>query len=487
MLFNSYVFILLFLPITVGGYYYLNHQKQYHVGMLWLFLMSCWFVGYLDIRYLVMLLVSIGMNYGILFFMRKSSDKKIRKRWLAAGVTGNIFLLLYFKYMNFFLENINQLTGSEYSMLQLFLPLGISFYVFQQITCLVDSYKNAELQFNFMEYAVYVSFFPQFIQGPIVLMEEMLPQLRDKSKKKWNDEDFAKGLYAFALGLSKKVLIADVLAGVVNIGYKEMWQINRISAVFVILAYTLQIYFDFSGYCDMALGIGKMFRLELPINFHSPYKGVSIADFWDRWHITLTRFFTRYVYIPLGGSRKGTVRTYVNIFVIFLLSGFWHGAAWTFVLWGVMHGIAMVLKRVMKTVKWNLPKWLEWAFTFVFVNIAWVFFRADTIQQGKKLLQAAWSGKTGGLQTFLYERFGERMEVSLFIRMDIFDLFSNLTVTLFVVFIIGSMIACFTMKNTQEKLAEFKPTIRKMWVTIFLLFWSVISLSGISEFIYFNF
>ena len=338
-----------------------------------------------------------------------------------------------------------------------------------------------------MEYAVYVSFFPQFIQGPIVLMEEMLPQLRDKSKKKWNDEDFAKGLYAFALGLSKKVLIADVLAGVVNIGYKEMWQINRISAVFVILAYTLQIYFDFSGYCDMALGIGKMFRLELPINFHSPYKGVSIADFWDRWHITLTRFFTRYVYIPLGGSRKGTVRTYVNIFVIFLLSGFWHGAAWTFVLWGVMHGIAMVLKRVMKTVKWNLPKWLEWAFTFVFVNIAWVFFRADTIQQGKKLLQAAWSGKTGGLQTFLYERFGERMEVSLFIRMDIFDLFSNLTVTLFVVFIIGSMIACFTMKNTQEKLAEFKPTIRKMWITIFLLFWSVISLSGISEFIYFNF
>lgn len=334
MLFNSYIFILLFLPLTVIGYYWLNQKNKYSAGMFWLVMMSCIFCGYLDIRYLLALLFSLGGNYGILCLMKRNPIEKVSRRWLAIGITGNILFLLYFKYANFFLENISLLTGREFSALKLFMPLGISFYTFQQITCLVDCHRDKTLQPSFLEYAVYVSFFPQFIQGPIMLIGEMLPNLRDEKKKQWNDEAFAVGMYAFALGLGKKVLLADTLAQTVNVGYKEVWQLNSLSAIVTILAYTLQIYFDFSGYCDMAVGLGKMFQLEIPINFHSPYKAVSIVDFWDRWHITLTRFFTRYVYIPLGGSREGHVRTYANVFLIFLLSGLWHGAAWTFVYWG---------------------------------------------------------------------------------------------------------------------------------------------------------
>lgn len=487
MLFNSYIFILLFLPLTVIGYYWLNQKNKYSAGMFWLVMMSCIFCGYLDIRYLLALLFSLGGNYGILCLMKRNPIEKVSRRWLAIGITGNILFLLYFKYANFFLENISLLTGREFSALKLFMPLGISFYTFQQITCLVDCHRDKTLQPSFLEYAVYVSFFPQFIQGPIMLIGEMLPNLRDEKKKQWNDEAFAVGMYAFALGLGKKVLLADTLAQTVNVGYKEVWQLNSLSAIVTILAYTLQIYFDFSGYCDMAVGLGKMFQLEIPINFHSPYKAVSIVDFWDRWHITLTRFFTRYVYIPLGGSREGHVRTYANVFLIFLLSGLWHGAAWTFVYWGVLHGIAMLLKRLMNDLKIRLPRWLEWTATFVFVNAAWVFFRADSMKQAKKMLTKVVQGGGGWIQDFLYEGFEDKMEVALLMRLDVIHLLQKMPGLIFVLFFLGVLLACVVMKNTQEKIKSFQPTTGKLLVTMCLIFWSVISLSGISEFIYFNF
>ena len=207
---------------------------------------------------------------------------------------------------------------------------------------------------------MFVTFFPQLVAGPIVLHSEIVPQFADKKKKKLNADNFAKGIMAFSFGLAKKVLIADTLGKVVNWGYLDVGALDRTNAIIVILCYTLQIYFDFSGYCDMATGIGKMFNIDLPMNFNSPYRAVTILDFWNRWHMTLTRFFTRYVYIPLGGNRKGKLRTYINVFIVFTVSGIWHGANWTFIVWGMVHGLFNIFTRIFKKYIDKLPKFINW-------------------------------------------------------------------------------------------------------------------------------
>ena len=351
----------------------------------------------------------------------------------------------------------------------------------------MDAYRGECNDYSLLEYTTYVTFFPKLIQGPIAYHSELIPQFRDVQKKQINYANMSKGIYAFALGLAKKVLIADTLAKIVNVGYGEIGQLNSNSVILVMISYSLQIYFDFSGYCDMALGIARMLNMELPINFNSPYKAESISDFWDRWHMTLTRFFTKYIYIPLGGSRKGRIRTYVNVMIVFLVSGFWHGANWTFVLWGALNGLFIVAEKMMKYSEWKLPKFIKVAGAFVVTTFAWSIFRASSFGDLRLLWQQLFTGGIGSVFQPITEEILGLMEISVLYRVGFGTVISNYP-GLFQAILIGLLLfACFFMSNTQEKVQKMKLTTGKLITVVGLLFWSIMSLAEISEFLYVNF
>ena len=339
MLFNSYEFVLIFLPLCVVGYYaIINRYKNNKQGLVLLLLFSLVYIGYTNILYLLIFIPNMVICYWICRYMNNGSMSQVkRKSLLISGIVIEVLILCIFKYYDFFIGSINSRFSLDMPTVNLILPLGISFYTFQQIAYMVDCYRDNNICHTPLEYALFVTYFPQFIQGPIVLQSEFIPQIRRTELIKPDYEMISKGLYRFTLGLGKKVLLADTLGLIVDSGYANMDDVNAVTAVVIIVAYTLQIYFDFSGYSDMAIGVSQMLGITLPENFDSPYRATSIDEFWDRWHMTLTRFLTRYVYIPLGGSRKGHIRTYVNILIVFLISGLWHGAEWSFVIWGLMH------------------------------------------------------------------------------------------------------------------------------------------------------
>lgn len=500
MLFNSYLFILFFLPVTLLGYFALNkyaYGKEGLPGVIWLFLMSLWFYGYEKPVYLILILGSILVNFAV---GRVIGEYKRRKKpgreklVLTTGIVFNLGLLFYFKYMDFFLDMLEGFLEKDWYM-GIALPLGISFFTFQQISYIVDCYREKEgLHYHFFEYAAYVTFFPQLVAGPIVMHSELLPQLKKRENKTINFANMSRGLYAFALGLGKKVLLADTLSKLVNVGFVDIGALNSASSIVVMLAYTLQIYFDFSGYCDMALGMGYMFNVELPINFNSPYKAKSISEFWSRWHMTLTRFFTHYAYIPMGGSRKGKLRTYANTLIVFLLSGLWHGANWTFILWGALHGVFMTMEKMGKDLGVRLPSGrlgravsLGYGIlTFLFVNVAWLLFRAASIADWKRILERLFSGEWERSQK-LMEVVEKLVEVRILENLGLRGVFDQYPLLPMVGIFLLLLFAIFFMKNTQEKLAEEKYTLQRSLITVFLLVWCVISLSDVSEFLYFNF
>ncbi|MCM1134046.1 MAG: MBOAT family protein [Clostridium sp.] len=490
MLFNSYFFIFLFLPLAIICYYGLNHINKPKAVLFFLTAVSFWFCGYNNIQYLAILLVSILVNYGFIRGVRFSSGRR-KKLFLAADIVLNIGVLFYFKYCNFFIQNINGIFHKEIPLLNLFLPIGISFYTFQQLSYVIDAYRGECENYSFLQYVLFISFFPKLTQGPIVYHKDLLPQLQETKCARIDFENLCRGLYAFSLGLAKKVLLADNFARIVNAGYTDIPHLNSPTAFLVMVGYSLQIYFDFSGYCDMAYGVCYMLGIKLPLNFNSPYKAQSISDFWDRWHITLTKFFTRYVYIPLGGSRKGTVKTYVNILIVFLLSGLWHGANWTFILWGLMHGIAKVFERITKIDALNIPKFIKIGVTFLLVTFAWSLFRADSTRDAVSLWTRLFCGGFGGIHPQVIEKFQEIVEVSFLYRVfrmaglgAFLERLPWLPATAFTVFCAAG---CFTMKHTQEKTEGLQLTRQKLFTVAILLFWSIMSLSEISEFLYFNF
>lgn len=290
----------------------------------------------------MILVCSIAANWSIVILMRKQSIDVLRKFCVILGIFFNVSLIFYYKYYDFFIENINTAFGLNMNLKGMLLPLGISFFTFQQISFVLDSYKHETDDYNFIEYSAFVTFFPQLVAGPIVLHNEMIPQFRNDGTRKLQLENITNGLCLFILGLGKKVLIADVFGYAVDWGYSNLDLVSSIDAMIIIVSYAIQIYFDFSGYCDMASGIALMFNFRLPINFDSPYQSQSIIEFWGKWHMTLTRFLRKYIYFPLGGSREGRIRTYANIMIVFLISGIWHGANWTFIVWGCLHGGAIV-------------------------------------------------------------------------------------------------------------------------------------------------
>lgn len=314
---------------------------------------------------------------------------KQRRLMLTLGVSVNLAFLGYYKYTNFFVENINTLLNTNIQVGKIILPLAISFFTFQQIAYLVDSYKRETKEYDFVNYALFVTFFPQLIAGPIVHHKEIIPQFISKRAKLVNYKNLYFGLSAFIIGLAKKVIIADNLAPIVNDGFNNFQNLTTGAAWITSISYTFQLYFDFSGYCDMAYGAALMFNIVLPMNFNSPYQSLNIQDFWRRWHITLSKWLQMYVYIPLGGNRKGNIRTYLNLFIVFVICGIWHGAGWTFILWGIVHGLGMLLYRFYKNnfqKKFPISPLLSWVLTFNFVNAAWVLFRADNIKQAEKIL-----------------------------------------------------------------------------------------------------
>lgn len=385
MLFNSFVFIFLFLPITLLTYFGLNKIGYHQTAKVFLVGASLYFYAFFNPSYLPIIIVSVIFNYFIglgLSGQQFHSQYCIRKLLLIVGVLFNVGLLGYFKYTDFFIENINALFGTSFLLVNILLPLGISFFTFQQLAFIVDCYRGTSTLPKFWDYCNFVTFFPQLIAGPIVLPEEMLPQFGDKENRHPQAKNIFDGLFIFSLGLVKKVLIADSIAVFANAGFSlDLPHYTMAEAWLISLSYTFQLYFDFSGYCDMAIGIGRMFNIHLPLNFNAPYRATNFQDFWRRWHMTLNRFLTTYVYIPLGGSRRKEWRVLLNIAIVFFISGFWHGAGWTFIIWGVFHGIGVITCRTWRKRGCSMPSWLGMFITFFFVNILWVIFRADNMHE----------------------------------------------------------------------------------------------------------
>ena len=394
MLFNSYEFIFAFLPLTFFIYFYLL-KKRLSVGARgFLVFASLFFYSWWNVAYLPLILGSILFNY-VVGNTLSDESKKIRvgkKALLVFGIASNLALLGYFKYSDFFIENFNLITDSAINPLHVILPLGISFFTFTQIAFLVDSYKGEVKEYDFLRYMLFVTYFPHLLAGPIIHHKDMMPQFASRWNMAIRYKNVAAGLFLFSIGLFKKVVIADTFAVWANNGFDTAVTLNMIEAWATSLSYTFQLYFDFSGYTDMAIGASLLFNIKLPINFNSPYKATSIQDFWRRWHITLSTFLKDYIYIPLGGNRKGTFRTSTNLMATFILGGIWHGAGWTFVFWGFLHGVALVINHLWKSIGLKMPMLLAWFITFNFVNIAWVFFRAKEWSDALKVLRAMFLG-----------------------------------------------------------------------------------------------
>ncbi len=484
MLFNSYIFIFLMLPLTLILYFLLNRIRAPRLALLSLLGMSLWFYGYFNPSYLLILCSSILVNW---ILSRLILHKKPKKLLLTLGLVFNVGLIFYFKYFDFFIQNINSVFGSDIALFNILLPLGISFFTFQQISYMIDTYHGKTAKYNFLEYATFVAYFPQLVAGPIVLHDELIPQFSDKTKKTFNFDNFAKGLYMLSIGLFKKVIVADTLANIVN----PVWEydVSDITSPVVwvaAIAYTFQIYYDFSGYSDMAIGIGNMFNLTLPINFNSPYKACSIGEFWNRWHITLSRFLRQYIYFPLGGSKKGAIRTYINLFLVFLISGIWHGANWTFIVWGLLHGIASIVQRLFKKTKIVLPKLLNWALTFYFVNLAWIFFRADTMEKAflfvEKLVFI--DGFSFG-DTFFSQQVAGRISIFMGVANSLGISPGIVGIAFFAAVFTAITIATVKLKNIHEK--TFKPSVFNILLTTFCMLICIVSFSKLSTFLYFNF
>ncbi len=349
MLFNSYTFLFLFLPFTWILFRFACAKRVLDVALALLMIASLVFYSYWNPPFVFLILFSILFNYSWGRLIERSSQHtRTHTLWLYSGVAINLLLIAYFKYANFMMSNITWLFAEEWSPRDIFLPLGISFFTFQQIAYLIDCSKGLAKEHAFTHYALFVTFFPQLIAGPIVRYEEIMPQFSRLRTFAMNYRNIAMGLTLLSLGLFKKVVVADTLSPWVAAAFDTHAPLTLFEAWGGVLSYTFQIYFDFSGYSDMALGLGKLFNIDLPINFNSPYKALSISDFWRRWHMTLSSFLRDYLYIPLGGNRQGKLRRNVNLMTTMLLGGLWHGASWNFVVWGGLHGAYLVVNHAYK-------------------------------------------------------------------------------------------------------------------------------------------
>ncbi len=382
MLFNSQLFILFFLPVALGGYYALAAQRAWRQG--WVVLASLVFYGWWDVRFVPLLVLLTLANWLIVQWFARTPSPSIP----VLGVVLNLATLGLFKYADFFRGTAFGLLGAGWHPWDLVLPLGISFFVFQKISYLIDLRRGDRHIYGFLDFCMFVSFFPQLIAGPLVRHNEIIGQFRADPRRPEMWENLSRGMVLFLIGLAKKVAVADTVAEIADplFAHAVSGTLNATEAWTACGAYTLQIYFDFSGYSDMAIGLALMFGLSLPLNFNAPYRAVSVRDFWRRWHMTLSRFLRDYLYIPLGGNRCGPLRQAVNVIVTMLLGGLWHGANWTFVAWGGLHGAALATNHVWSERGLRLPRALAWLLTLLFVMLCWVLFRSPDFATAGRML-----------------------------------------------------------------------------------------------------
>jgi alginate O-acetyltransferase complex protein AlgI len=493
MLFYSFEFLYLFLPATLAGYFLLGRSKSPHLAIVFLTLASLFYYSWWDYKYVTLITISILFNYYLGLFLRSNPSKLI----VSLAVSVNLLLIGYFKYIGFFADIANNLFDVGVSFTGIVLPLAISFFTFQQIAWLLDN--NAQLiekkRGNFSDYCLFVLFFPQLIAGPIVHHSEMMPQFDKSIQRHPNSANIAAGMAFFIIGLGKKIIFADHLAPIADHafdGASNGIAITSLEAWLGALAYTGQLYFDFSGYADMAIGLALLFNIKLPLNFDSPYKSLTISEFWRRWHMTLSRFLRDYIYIPLGGNRKGETNRHRNLMITMLLGGLWHGASWNFILWGGLHGLYLIINHFWTTKSpFRLPAIYSWLLTFFAVIFAWVFFRAENFSVALTMLQSM-AVPQGGFESF----FQYKLQVSI------------------VISALG--IACI-MPNSQELLSKISSpievysgstilnnggifyrlnSIKINWSLLWLLYLVVVAVtsiyflldsSTINEFIYFQF
>lgn len=473
MIFNSYIFILVFFPISVMGYQIIKQKKSPLLNSIYISIISLVFYFCSEIFYGCVFIGILLCNLACFYLLNLFRNANMRKLTLAAGIMGNLCWLAYYKYFNFAIESINSLFHLELPFKDSGLPLGISFISFHMIAFLTDAYNNNISHFSINKYFAYFTFFPKVVSGPIVTYNQM--EEGETNRECW--DLLAEGLFLFLAGLIKKVIFADTLGNAVDWAYGNLPELNTVTMLLVSFMYTLQIYFDFSGYSDMAIGVARMFGYVLPVNFNSPYKSTDMAEFWDRWHMTLTNFFTRYLYIPLGGNRKGIVRTCINIMVVFLCSGLWHGASWTFVLWGAVHGALLILHRKFSKRLGRVPHYLKVLITFLIINFTWIIFRAGSLLQLKESMDALfrWKGFTinsGLMKCFDGIGFGVlQNEYCPLIAVGIFLLVAFLTV--------------FTFPNTQE-VVEKKLFLNRKVATVLIIgaVISILSFSNVTTYIY---
>jgi alginate O-acetyltransferase complex protein AlgI len=406
MLFTSAVFAFLFLPVVFAGFFIIA-LRSHRGAAAWLFAASLFFYGYWMPQFTVLLVVSICVNFYIgtrisqtLHGRVNETTKRQSRGWLIAGLIFNLGLLGYFKYANFFVDTINSTTGIGLDIGKVVLPIGISFFTFTQIAFLADAYQKGVREYKFIHYGLFVTYFPHLVAGPVLHHAQMMPQFEQRGTYRMNAANIAAGLSIFAIGLVKKVVLADGVSPYADSVFDAAdggAVPTRAEGWIGALAYTLQLYFDFSGYSDMAIGLSLLFNVRLPFNFDSPYKAASISDFWRRWHMSLSAFLRDYLYIPLGGNQKGAVRRYVNLMVTMVLGGLWHGASWTFVFWGGLHGLYLVVNHGFRSLALaRLPALTDslfyriagWCTTMGAVIIAWVFFRAQTFSGAGRILEA---------------------------------------------------------------------------------------------------
>lgn len=515
MLFNSYAFIFLFLPLVLLGFFQI--AKISHIWAAgWLATASLCFYGWWSPAYVALLLASILSNYSLGLWIVKASEVKRKRRILVVAISANLLLLAYYKYANFFLDNLGSLMDVPLVLGEIILPLGISFFTFTQIAFLVDTYQGKVKEYNLIHYTLFVTYFPHLIAGPVLHHKEMMPQFARPATYRFNYENLAVGISIFIIGLFKKVIIADGLAVYVAPVFDA--PAAGVFPTFIeawggVFCYTLELYFDFSGYSDMAIGLSRMFGVTLPLNFDSPYKSVNIIEFWRRWHMTLSRFLRDYLYIPLGGNRHGKLRRHLNLLATMLLGGLWHGAGWTFVVWGGLHGLYLVINHAWHTLRRSfgqdpsqpvsrLSCALSVLLTFLSVVVAWVFFRATDLHSATVLLSAMFGGNGFELPDHWQPKWGALGDW-LATHGASFTPQHGLLPGGAINWIWICLLVVWFAPNTQQIMASFKPALepvatparRLLWrpsLSAALLLWglgfaAIINLNRQSAFLYFQF
>ncbi len=472
MIFSSFSFIFLFLPVSLIGYFLIAGKSSFSNAKLWLVAASIFFYGYWNWHYVPLILISCMINFrlGLRLMPGPGRHDVTRRRELIAGILMNLAALGFFKYTRFLVQNLEWALSTRFDLMEIVLPLAISFFTFQQIAYLVDSYRGTTRETGVVNYLLFVTFFPQLIAGPIVHHSEVIPQFEDESRRTLSWDHMSHGLYLFTIGLFKKVVIADSLALFVSIGFDSTAPITMFEAWIATLSFTLQLYFDFSGYTDMGLGAARMFNIELPQNFLSPYKSRNIQEFWRRWHITLSRWLMSYLYVPLGGSKAGFAMTLRNLMLTFVLGGLWHGAGWTFILWGVCHGTATVVHRIFSRSGRSLPFLAAWAMTFLFAHLAWVLFRATSFSSALRQFKALFG-------------FSGFFSMAMFERVHIFDR------VLYLHFLGIALLTVLFLPNSRALTERLRFSRRNVWIIAGMLLVSFMFMNSSTpkEFLYFDF